>query len=80
MDQNPSLRLLFFGKVAELMGCHEFTCHYFSDTAQLTSFLLETYPDLKTVGFVISVNRKVVTGANLKPTDEVALLPPFSGG
>jgi molybdopterin converting factor small subunit len=80
MNQNPTLRLLFFGKSAEITGCHERTCNYCSQLVQLQTFLFETYPQLKSVGFVIAVNRKIVTTANLQPNDEIAILPPFSGG
>jgi molybdopterin converting factor small subunit len=80
MDLKPSLRLLFFGKAAELIGSHELNCPYFNTINELSAFLLESYPTLKSVGFVISVNRKIVSNAHLEPNDEVAILPPFSGG
>ena len=80
MSQNQTLRLLFFGKSAEITGCHEQECNYFNQLEQVHSFLLETYPELESLGFVMSVNRKIVNTAQLHPNDEIAILPPFSGG
>jgi molybdopterin converting factor small subunit len=80
MNQNQTLRLLFFGKSAEITGCHEQACNYFNQLEELHSYLLEQYPQLESLGFVMSVNRKIVKTAQLQPNDEIAILPPFSGG
>ncbi|MFM1792584.1 MAG: hypothetical protein RLZZ252_938 [Bacteroidota bacterium] len=80
MNQNQTLRLLFFGKSAEITGCHELVCNYFYQLEELHSYLLLQYPQLKSLGFVMSVNRKIVKTALLQANDEIAILPPFSGG
>jgi molybdopterin converting factor small subunit len=50
--------------------------------SELQDWLMITWPILREVTFVISVNRKVVNDPYhpLSENDEVALLPPFSGG
>lgn len=50
--------------------------------SELREYLFEKWPLLKDVTFVIAINRKIVNDLNhpIIETDEVALLPPFSGG
>lgn len=39
------------------------------------------YPSIKEVKYVLSINRTIVKEqTNVTPSDEIALLPPFSGG
>ncbi|MBL0340354.1 MAG: MoaD/ThiS family protein [Bacteroidetes bacterium] len=49
--------------------------------SELKLFLSEAYPGIEKISFAISVNR-IINPANelLTDGDEVALLPPFSGG
>jgi len=50
---------------------------------QMKKIVFETYPNLKTlnVPFFVAVNHKFVKDSSvIKPKDEVALIPPISGG
>jgi molybdopterin converting factor small subunit len=50
-------------------------------TDHLRALLLEKYPQLEGVEFVFAVNRQIVhQNTWLGQNDEIALLPPFSGG
>lgn len=50
-------------------------------TGELKEQLFQQYPELREINFSIAVNRKVVQGdASLQGNEEIALLPPFSGG
>ena len=50
--------------------------------ALLREWLIAKWPELKHTTFTISINRKIVNEPNhpISLNDEVALLPPFSGG
>ena len=76
------MRILTFGAVAEIIGQSSFTMDdHFSSTKELIQQLEADFPRLKTVSFVLAVNRQVVNRpAPLTADATVALLPPFSGG
>lgn len=73
------IKVLSFGYLVEITGSElqvEAT-----DTALLQSVLLNQFPALRNKRHAIAVNNKLVTGFRpLVEGDEVALLPPFSGG
>jgi len=51
--------------------------------SQMKKIVFETYPNLKTlnVPFFVAVNHKFTKDSSvIKPKDEVALIPPISGG
>ncbi|SEL08929.1 molybdopterin synthase sulfur carrier subunit [Olivibacter domesticus] len=52
-----------------------------ADTDQLDDILHATYPLLREIKYVITVDRKIIReNVALLENAEVALLPPFSGG
>ncbi|MBC7606691.1 MAG: MoaD/ThiS family protein [Burkholderiales bacterium] len=52
-----------------------------SSLKRLQSKLEICYPEMKNIPYVIAVNQSIVnTKEKLKHNDELALLPPFSGG
>lgn len=70
-----------FGVVAEKTGTGNLTISFVDQTDQLRALLLEKYHQLEGVGFVFAVNRQIVhQNTWLGQNDEIALLPPFSGG
>ena len=75
------VKVLFFGSLSDVAGSAEKMVKGFDDTEQLQAYLESELPDLADHQFVISVNRKIIDQAQtLHDKDEVALLPPFSGG
>ncbi len=75
------LTIKTFGMVAEKTGRAELSISGVEDTEALLELLYRMYPDLVGVKFAIAVNRKIVHGNTpLEPGNEIALLPPFSGG
>ncbi len=79
MDDN--LKILFFGNLAEIVGTHELIFPHSKDTDSLVKDLCAEYGALADQMFSIAINRKVVSENSLiSNRDEVALLPPFSGG
>jgi molybdopterin synthase sulfur carrier subunit len=80
--KTQTLKILFFGMTAEASGCREAETDCPATTGELQNLLIDKYPLLKTQNFTMAVNEQVVNHDHhpLQPGDEIALLPPFSGG
>ena len=75
-----SIRIILFGQLADIAGNSVFV-NDVTDTDGLISVLHKTYPALAESKYVIAVNKEVITSNTLlNENNEVALLPPFSGG
>lgn len=75
------LKIKIFGVIAEKTGTGDLTIPFVDDTDKLYSMLLEKHPRLEGVKFTLAVNRQIVhQNSSLDQNDEIALLPPFSGG
>jgi len=75
------IQLMCFGMLEEIIGFKEKMLAGKQDTDQLKIWLNAEFPELQKIDFVISVNRKLINqNTVLNNKDEVALLPPFSGG
>ena len=77
-------RLLIFGIAKDIMGSAtaEITLSENSTVKDLKSVLEERYPRLKQLStFMIALNNQYATGDEIiKPSDELAIIPPVSGG
>ena len=75
------MKLLFFGPLADIAGKTQFDLSGIQSTDELKGKIFEKHPELASHSFLVAVNKKVHTeNVTLKRDDEVALLPPFSGG
>lgn len=81
------VRVLFFARSRELAGTSEatLTLQPGSTTAALMQQLLKQYPQLEQLqgSFVFSLNQEYLAPGEeqqLKAGDEVAVIPPISGG
>lgn len=75
------ITILFFGQLEEITGASSLKLNDISDTDDLKNKLQKQFPALEKITFSIAVNKKMMQkNTILKPNDEVALLPPFSGG
>lgn len=74
-------KILFFGELAEIAGVRELNL-VVKNTEDLKLLITEMYPAMKLKTFTIAVNRNLVNAPVLpiSDTDEIALMPPFSGG
>ncbi|WP_143960910.1 MoaD/ThiS family protein [Litoribacter populi] len=78
---NTKITILAFGVIAEKLGDKILILPQTEDTNQLKKELVSSYPELENLKFTISVNKKLATANTaISPYDEIALLPPFSGG
>jgi molybdopterin converting factor subunit 1 len=82
---NNKIKVRLFANLRELVGEREITITLLGGVTvdHLNNEILERYPQLKSFSnkFVTSVNCKVTTGDTIiTSSDEIALLPPVSGG
>lgn len=70
-----------FGLLAEKLQASEFEFPYHQDTEQLLNALKESHPELQSSKFSLAVDKNLVQeNTGLNGNEEIALLPPFSGG
>ena len=75
------LTIKVFGELEEYLNTNTLQIEYCSNVGELKSVLLNKYPELSKHTFKIAVNLVMVDNNHcLNLDDEVALLPPFSGG
>lgn len=85
-EVNPSVVVKLFASSRELIGKDKITLRLSADkmttVRDLTKRILELYPSLSTKNqFVIAVNHKIADNDTaINQLDEVAILPPVSGG
>lgn len=75
------MKILLFGNIAEKIGSSQIFLENIENTQHLKEKLYEKYPFLKDMIFSIIIDRKTLQeDTPLLPHQEIALLPPFSGG
>lgn len=77
------VRVRYFGMITEIAEKDQEEMNIEGDSVPVDSFraaFINKYPALKLVQFQVAVNRKIMNDGNIWETDEIALLPPFSGG
>lgn len=70
-----------YGILAEIAGKPSLILENVSDSDDLKKHLLYLFPEMREHTFIVAVNNKLIN----KPTkltngDEIAVMPPFSGG
>ncbi|MCL4180796.1 MAG: MoaD/ThiS family protein [Verrucomicrobia bacterium] len=80
------MKILFFGPLKEITGCGEISLRcpgVDTDTSGVWQLLLQAYPGLASSRRVVRLARNAVyvgPQARFQDHDEVALIPPVSGG
>jgi molybdopterin synthase sulfur carrier subunit len=75
------LNIKYFGLIAEITKCNEEVLEFSNETiTELKDMLFSKYPELKTKDFQVAQNKEIVSNNAIVSGDEIALLPPFSGG
>ncbi|MBK6836920.1 MAG: MoaD/ThiS family protein [Bacteroidetes bacterium] len=70
-----------FGALVDIAGTENLLLQSVSNANDLRNQFIELYPEAKTSKFLIAVNKKIVNeNYSINESDEVALMPPFSGG
>ena len=76
-----AVKIFVFGKLADIVAGKELVVEDVSTVAALRALLEFKYSGLKGLKYAVSVNRKLASDECIVSNDdEVALLPPFSGG
>ena len=75
------LNIKYFGLLAEMTKRNEETLIFSkASVSDLLECLFKKYPDLKTKDFQVAQNQEIVSHEAIISGEELALLPPFSGG
>lgn len=75
------MNVKLFGSLAAIAGSENLLLQRISNVKDLRNYFNELYPEAKTTNYLIAVNKKIANeNCSLKESDEVALMPPFSGG
>ncbi len=76
-----NLNIKYFGLIAEVTQCSEETIVFSkASVSELLDTLFEKYSNLKNKDFQVALNNEIVSKDTLITENEIALLPPFSGG
>jgi len=79
LNYTMKITIIAFGQIAEITG-KDLTLSA-ADTDALKQQLEAMFPALAAKKYAIAVNRQLVPGHyNFNENDEVALMPPYSGG
>ena len=74
------VNVLLFGRLAEICGQSGFIFDL-KDTESVCEKLRNDFPELQQLSFAVAVNQILISrNTDLKHGDEVALMPPYSGG
>lgn len=75
------IRIKAFGMLAEKMGTDSLEIENPGSSEVLKQQLLKQFPELKQMTFRMALDRKLLqTDTDISQGQEIALLPPFSGG
>lgn len=75
------LKIKLFGVLAEKLETESLFIESCPNVESLKRNLLLSHPNLNSLSFKVAVNRELATdNLSLNEADEIALLPPFSGG
>ncbi|MBM3169413.1 MAG: MoaD/ThiS family protein [Bacteroidetes bacterium] len=75
------IRLKAFGMLAEKIGTDSLEIENPGSSEALKRQLLQQFPELQSLTFRMAVDRKLIQAETAISTgQEIALLPPFSGG
>ena len=75
------INIKYFGQIAEVTNRDSEIIEVSAKTiSELTDWIYVKYPDLKNKDFKIAQNQELVSIETKITGNEIALLPPFSGG
>ena len=77
------VKITFYGQTLEIVNSSEIEMEISESTMayDIRNSLAEKYPKLSTVELKLAVNNKMIANdLKLNDSDEISILPPFSGG
>lgn len=74
-------RITFYGILQEKIASEISLKVSLKNVSEMRSCLEEKYPILRSIPYLVAINRTISsTEKSLAPSDDIAILPPFSGG
>ncbi|MFD2287641.1 molybdopterin synthase sulfur carrier subunit [Pedobacter petrophilus] len=75
------LEIISFGKISEFITGQEIEVSEIDNTDQLQQYLETSFPQLLGMKYKLAVNQNIIqANQQLTENDQVAIMPPFSGG
>jgi molybdopterin synthase sulfur carrier subunit len=75
------IKIKYFGMLTEVANCQEDTIDFSGIyISELLEILYVKYPSLKNKEFQVAQNQQLLSGKTKLNSNEIVLLPPFSGG
>lgn len=75
------LNIKYFGLIAELTEISDEKVIFSGSTiSDVLDILIIKYPKLKYKDFKVAMNQEIVSNDSIVTNEDIALLPPFSGG
>ena len=75
------INLLFFGVLTDVVGQNKIELEEMQDLQSVKQYVMKEFPKVMEYSHIISVNREIIgDNKDLQDGDEVAFLPPFTGG
>ncbi|WP_316838478.1 MoaD/ThiS family protein [Pedobacter gandavensis] len=75
------IEIISFGKISEFIKNQKIEITGISNTDELKAYLEARFPALNNVKYKLSLNRNIIQKSTaITANDEVAIMPPFSGG
>ena len=75
-----AVKIKLFGQLRQIMGSHELNTDV-SDTDALVREINRRFPELEKLNYRIAVDKNIIeTNTPIQAGQELALLPPYSGG
>jgi len=74
-------RITFYGILQERIASELSLNISLKNVSEMRCYLEENYPFLRNIPYLVAVNKTISPPENpIRPSDDIALLPPFSGG
>lgn len=75
------IKILAFGQIKEIVGKTTFSIANIYTTDELKNQLINQFPEINNINYSLAINKNIIQiNTELQNGDNVALLPPFSGG
>ena len=75
------IQLISFGKIAEFLANQQLDIEEINNTNELQLHLEKKFPPLSKLKYKLAINKVVIQQNTIvKNGDQVAIMPPFSGG
>jgi molybdopterin synthase sulfur carrier subunit len=76
-----AIKILLFGQLKQLTGSSELELQDITDTDQLIKEMKSRFPEIRDLNYMIAVDKTIIHGnTSIHENQELALLPPYSGG